>query len=306
MENIAFFDIFASVKNLLYLGNYEEALTENESTDINEEDSVQVIRKKFYQFIAYLEEDKQNELNELLLELKDSKDSTKIYYNIFRVFLVYFIKRSYREELLTKIYNDLINLESVSQFLQPAIYLISLILLDLDDRERFLLLTKLMENDPEILMLRLFYFLKMNNSKESAAIIDLLNSKDSDSASTTISNVLVNLYNGNDLDKTLSMLAEIKQNHKMTPKLFNTIAVAMMFNGKFKEAVKPLNIGLEACTKSGTSNYDLNIILVNLICCYRNLGLTGELKDTEDKLRNYDPNNKYFAKLKQFEEEFEK
>lgn len=306
MENIAFFDIFASVKNLLYLGNYEEALTENESTDINEEDPVQVIRKKFYQFIAYLEEDKQNELNELLLELKDSKDSTKIYYNIFRVFLVYYIKRSYREELLTKIYNDLINLESVSQFLQPAIYLISLILLDLDDRERFLLLTKLMENDPEILMLRLFYFLKMNNSKEIAEIIELLNSKDSDSVSTTMSNVIVNLYNGNDLDKTLSMLAEIKQNHKMTPKLFSTIAVAMMFNGKFKEAVKPLNIGLEACTKSGTSNYDLNVILVNLICCYRNLGLPSELKDTEDKLRNYDPNNKYFARLKQFEEEFEK
>jgi hypothetical protein len=88
--------------------------------------------------------------------------------------------------------------------------------------------------------------------------------------------------------------------------LFNTIAVAMMFNGKFKEAVKPLNIGLEACTKSGTANYDLNIILVNLICCYRSLGLTAELKDTEDKLRNYDPNNKYFAKLKYFEEEFEK
>jgi tetratricopeptide (TPR) repeat protein len=163
-----------------------------------------------------------------------------------------------------------------------------------------------MENDSEILMFRLIYFLKMNNSKESAAIIDLLNAKDSDSVSTTIGNVMVNLYNGTDLDKTLNMLAEIKQNYKMTPKLFNTIAVAMMFNGKFKEAVKPLNIGLEACTKSGTSNYDLNVILVNLISCYRNLGLSSELKDTEDKLRNYDPNNKYFARLKQFEEEFEK
>lgn len=306
MEN-TMFDIFSSVKNLLYIGNYHDSLTENESTDINEEDPVLVIRKKFYMFLAYLEEDRQNDLNNLLMELKDAKDSTKIYYNIFRVYLVYFMKGSYKEEFLTKIYNDLVNLENVNMFLQPAVYLISLILLDLDDKERFLHLSKIMINDPEVILLRVFYFLRLNKIKEAKALVEYVNTNDSESLGTVLCNILLCLhdYQG-EVDKALKFLAEIKQNYKITPKLFNIVAVALMYNGKYNDAVKPLNLGVEACLKSGTANYDLNVLLVNLICCYRNLGKPNELKETEEKLRSFNPENKYFAKLKYFDEEFEK
>lgn len=305
--DITAFDIFLSVKNSLFLGDYSESLTENESTDINEEDSIAVIRKKFYQFLAYLEEDKQNELNNLLMELKESQDSSKIYYNIFRVYLVFYLKGNVKEDLLTKIYNDLINLEQVSGFLQPAIYLISLILLDLDDRERFLHLTKIMENDSEIALLRFFYFLKINKVAEARKVSDMLKNKDNESVGAYyFSNVVIEIVLNNNIDKALELLSQLKQNFKMTPKLFNFIAVVLMSKGQFLEAVKPLTIGIDICLKSGNTNYDVNSLLVNLVCCYRNLGKINELKETEEKLRNYNPENKYFEKVKEFEELFEK
>lgn len=305
MDN-SVFDIFSAAKNLLFLGNYEESLKETESTDITEEDTVQVIRKKFYMFLCLLEEDKQNDLNNMLMELKDSKDSTKIYYNIFRVYLIYYIKRTYKEELLAKIYNDLIKLDNVGPFLQPAVYLIALMLLDLDDKERFLHIVKLQENDPEIIMLKIFYFLKMNKIKEASGFIDILNLKDSESVNTVLSTVFIDFFQEKSMEKTLKTLAEIKNNNKMTPKLFNIISLALMHNGAFKDAIKPLTLGIDACMNTGGANQDMITLMVNLICCYRNLGEEENLRDTEEKLRSLSPKNKYFEKLSNFDEEFEK
>ena len=305
MENTVF-DVFSSVKNLLFLGNYDEAITENEANDITEDESTLLIRKKFYLFMAYLEEDKQTELNDLLQELKDSQDNSKIYFNIFRIYLVFFIKKTYKEDVLTKVYNDLIGLEKVNTFLQPAVYLISLILLQLDDRERFLNLTQLLLDDPEILILRIHYFLKMNKPEEAFTLVESLNIKDSDSISTSFCSAIVDFFKDVSVESALKTLAEIKSNNKMTPKLFNTISVALMCNGQFKEAIKPLNLGIEACMKTGSGNYDLNCMLVNLINCCRNCGLESELRDTEEKLKSLNPNDLYFAKLKEFEDEFEK
>ena len=42
------FDVFQSVKTLLYLGNYQSATEEANSTDINEDDLSQVVKKYFY------------------------------------------------------------------------------------------------------------------------------------------------------------------------------------------------------------------------------------------------------------------
>lgn len=172
------FDQFYNVKNLLYLGNYKDSLEENESIEADED--IQNIRKKFYSFLNYLESDKQEELNQLLKELKDANDSSKIYYNIFRIFIVFYIKNSVKEETLNKIYNDLISLDNVSQFIQPAIYLICLILLEIDDKEKFILLSGMVKDNCEILMLRLIYFIRLGNIIEAKKISEILNSKFSD------------------------------------------------------------------------------------------------------------------------------
>ena len=50
MESV--FDVFQSVKTLLYLGNYHHACEEANNTDINEEDLSQIVKKYFYIFIS--------------------------------------------------------------------------------------------------------------------------------------------------------------------------------------------------------------------------------------------------------------
>lgn len=296
------FDQFYNVKNLLYLGNYKDSLEENESIEADED--IQNIRKKFYSFLNYLESDKQEELNQLLKELKDANDSSKIYYNIFRIFIVFYIKNSVKEETLNKIYNDLISLDNVSQFIQPAIYLICLILLEIDDKEKFILLSGMVKDNCEILMLRLIYFIKLGNIVEAKKISEILNSKFSDFIGSQLSIYICSLYECSNITDTVRIIQEVKCNNKLTPKLFNLIAVLMMQNKQFKEAIKPLSLGYDICMKTSINSGDMNAILVNLITCYRNLDMEEDCVNTEEILRKNDPNNLYFIKMKEFEELF--
>ena len=47
------FDVFQSVKNYLYLGDYSKCLEELSTMDINEDDMSQIIKKNFYNFISF-------------------------------------------------------------------------------------------------------------------------------------------------------------------------------------------------------------------------------------------------------------
>ena len=64
------FDIFQSIKNYLYMGDYAKCLEELSTMDINEDDMSQIIKKNFYTFISLLESQKDEEINTLLGELK--------------------------------------------------------------------------------------------------------------------------------------------------------------------------------------------------------------------------------------------
>lgn len=305
MEGTAF-DVFINVKNILSLGNYQAAVNELSSTDINEEEIVQVIKKKFYLFLSYIEDDNQKGLNELLAELKECKDQQKLYYNIFRFYTVFVIKGQYKEEVLEKMFKDIISLENPGMILQPAIYIISLILLELDDREKFLQLSDKLPNDSEILGLKIFYFLKLNRFKEAEQIIDKISQRDPDSTLIQTATILLYLFRDANIEGAISLLAELKRNNQVSPKIFNLISVTLMFKNNFKEALKPLLYGIEICQKNEIASKDLQTMFVNLICCYRNLGMDDEVRDSEEKLRNLNPRNSYFAKLKAFEDEFEK
>ena len=79
-----------------------------------------------------------------------------------------------------------------------------------------------------------------------------------------------------------------------------------MSKGSFDEAAKILVLGKEACEKSGEVMYDYHCLIVNLICCYRNLGKDDEIRNLEEYLRKNDSENGYFARINTFEEEFTK
>lgn len=295
------FDIFSSAKNLLYLGNYNQSIEELSSLDINEEDLYQVIKNKFYLFLSYIEENKQEELNDLLGELKESKDQLKIYFNIFKLFTVYKIKKGFNENVFNKIYTDLINLEKFSSILQPAIYLISLMLLEKGENESFLKLTDKFDNDMEILLLRFIYFFKIGRINKMEMIINSMNLKESDSQITQICSIILALYRSNDFEFAINSLTEIKNNTKVSPKLFNFIGLTLMFKGNYADAVKPLKFGIEVCQNHGLSGRDYSPMLVNLINCYKHIGSDEKVRDTEEILRNSEPDCAYFQKIKEFD-----
>jgi hypothetical protein len=87
------FDVFFSVKNFLYLGDYGKCLEEISIMDINEDDLSQRLKKSFYTFISYLESKKDEEINNLLKELKSQSQSEaqlKTYFNLF-LFVVFYV-----------------------------------------------------------------------------------------------------------------------------------------------------------------------------------------------------------------------
>ncbi len=92
MEQNAF-DVFFSVKNYLYLGEYNKCLEEISIMDINEDDMSQRVKKNFYTFISYLESQKDEEINKLLGELKSHNEKhIKIYFNLFLFLCFTYIK----------------------------------------------------------------------------------------------------------------------------------------------------------------------------------------------------------------------
>lgn len=300
------YDVFTNARNILYLGNHQTASTELDSTEINEDDIVQIIRKKFYLFLSYIEDDRQNELNDLLAELKETKDQQKIYYNIFRIFTVFLLKGQIKEDTLNKMYNDIVNMEDVGMILQPAIYIIGVILLQLNEREKFLKITSKLPEDSELILLRILYFVSINRLSEAQTLLENLLAKDSDCLGAQLTQAILWIMKDNNIEKATNYLSEIYRNFQITPKIFNLIAVTLMSKGSFREALKPLNLGADVCQKNSISSRDLSTIYVNLITCYRNLGLENEVKDKEEKLRNTFPDNEYFNRVKNFEAEFDK
>ena len=98
MEQSAF-DVFFSVKNYLYLGEYNKCLEEISIMDINEDDMSQRVKKNFYTFISYLESQKDEEINKLLAELKTHNEKQiKIYFNLFLFFVIYVYKDKFEEK----------------------------------------------------------------------------------------------------------------------------------------------------------------------------------------------------------------
>lgn len=300
------FDVFTSVRGILYIGNYKGTISEIESTEVNEDDFFQVVRRYFYLFLSYLEDNKQTELNSLLLELKDNKD-LKMYYNIFRFFTIFYLKAQFKADVLEKMYSDIVSVENPTQILQPAVYILSLIFYEIDDRDRFLNIIKCFPNDIELLSIKAFYLLKMNRIKEAELVIKTISEKETESIPSQLLSLFLSIIKGNNIDNAVSILNNIKNNSSggVTPKLLNLIGLTVMYKGKYVDALKPLLIGIETCEKKMIANSDLACLFVNSITCYRNLGMDDKVREYEEKLRNSFPGNRYFLRVKAFEDEID-
>ena len=300
MESV--FDVFQSVKTLLYLGNYHQSCEEANNTDINEEDLSQIVKKYFYIFISYVEDQKTEELNTFMGNLKNVNNKTiKIYYNLFLFY--YLHETQFNEQKFYNLYNDLKEVKRFDPILFPAVYIISLMLLERKEYLNFLHLIEKFEQDIEILSLKFYLFFQLNKVEEMEKIINTMNIKDPDSIISQICLVVFKLYKNND-HEAISLLQLISKNHKMTPKIFNLIGVSLMSKGLFEEAMKVLHFGKDICEKSGIATTEYSALLVNLTCCARNLLRENDVRNTEEILRKNDPKNFYFTRMAQFEDEF--
>ncbi len=305
MESV--FDVFQSVKTLLFLGNYQSATEEASSTDINEDDLSQVVKKYFYIFISCIEDQKTEELNTFMQNLKSvNNPQIKIYYNLFLFFILYTFKGQFNEQKFNILYKDLKEVKKFDPVLFPAVYIISLMLLSRKEYENFLQLIEKFESDLEILSLKFYLFFHLNKLDEMEKLVNTMNIREPDSILSLICTILFNLYKKNDFEFALNSLQMINKNHKMTPKLFSFIGMALMSKGSFEEAIKVLNFGKETLEKNGISSKDYFTILVNLICCYRNLLKEEEVRSCEELLRKSDTRNEYFNRANYFDEEFNK
>ena len=309
--NSSVLDVFQTVKNIFYIGNYELASAEASSVDINEEDLSQEIKKYFYTFLTYIEDDKTNEMSSFLSELKTktSDQNILIYYKIFGLFLFYYVKREFdekTEQTFEKIYNDLKKVNNYNPVIFPAVYIVSIILIDRMQYERFLSLIEKFEIDLEILALKFYLFLHLNKFDEMEKTLNTMNIKESDSHLTQICQLIFSLYKNNDIETSMGILTTLKKNNKVSIKMYNFIGVTFMSRGSFEEAYRVLNMGKDAYEKNGDSMHDYFSILVNSICCARNLNIEEDVKMLEEQLRERDPRNSYFDKLHGFDEEFAK
>ena len=306
MEQSAF-DLFYSVKNFLYLGDYNKCLEEISNLDINEDDMNQLVNKNFYIFISYLESQKDEEINKLLGELKaKSEKQIKIYFNLFLFFVVYAYKDKFDEKKFTNFFNELKEVKRYDPMLFPAIYILGMLTIDRKQYKDFLTIIDKFSGDIEILGLKFHLMFMLNKEQEMEKIINSMNLKDSDSIISQLCTVLYGLYVKNDWETAIENLQNISKNNKISPKLFNLIGVSLMSKGAFDEAAKIFNLGKEMCEKNGDINTDYSCLLVNLITSYRNLGKYEEMKNIEESLKKNDSANCYFAKCAQFDEEFSK
>ena len=306
MEQNAF-DVFFSVKNYLYLGEYNKCLEEISIMDINEDDMSQRVKKNFYTFMSYLESQKDEEINKLLAELKTHNEKQiKIYFNLFLFFVIYVYKDKFEEKKYTNFFNELKEVKHYDPLIFPAIYIIGLLAINRKQYKDFLTIIDKFTGDIEILGLKFHLMFMLNKEQEMEKIINSMNLKDSDSIISQLCTLLYGLYVKNDWETAVENLQTISRNNKISPKLFNLIAVSLMSKGAFDEASKILNLGKDLCEKNGDINSDYSCILVNLITCYRNLGMGDEMKNIEESLKKNDSENKYFERCAQFEEEFNK
>jgi hypothetical protein len=296
------FDVFQSVKTLLYLGNYNNAFEEANSTDINEEDLSQIVKKYFYVFISSIEDQRTEDLNSFMMHLKNVNNKTiKIYYNLFLFY--YLHETQFNEQKFYNLYNDLKDIKRYDPILFPAVYIISLMLLERKEYQNFFQLTEKFEQDIEILSLKFYLFFHLNKLEEMEKVINTMSIKDPDSIISQICLIVFKLYKNND-HEAISLLQMISKNHKMTPKIFNLIGVSLMSKGLFEDAHKVLHFGKDMCEKSGIATTEYSALLVNLTCCSRNLFREDEVKNTEEILRKNDPKNLYFRRIALFEDEF--
>ena len=306
MEQSAF-DIFYSVKNYLYLGDYPKCLEEISTMDINEEDMSQRVKKNFYTFISFLESQKNEEIDKLLGELRTHNEKQiKIYFNLFLFFVIYVYKDKFEEKKYANFYNELKEVKRYDPLIFPAIYVIGMLALDRKQYKDFLTVIDKFTSDIEILGLKFHLMFMLNKEQEMEKIINSMNLKDADSIISQLCTLLYGLYIKNDWETAVENLQNISKNNKISPKLFNLIGISLMSKGAFDEAAKIFNLGKDLCEKNGDINSDYSCLLVNLITCYRNLGKSDEMKNIEESLKKNDPDNKYFVKYAMFEEEFNK
>ena len=301
------FDIFFTIKNYLYLGDYNKCLEEIANMDINEDDMSQKIKKNFYTFISYLESQKDEEINKLLGELKTHNEKhIKIYFNLFLFFVFYVYKDKFDEKKYTNFFNELKEVKRYDPLIFPAIYIIGMLAINRQQYIDFLTIIDKFTGDLEILGLKFHLMFMLNKEQEMEKIVNSMNLKDSDSIISQLCTLLYGLYIKNDWETAIDNLQMISKNNKISPKLFNLIGVSLMSKGAFDEASKIFNLGKDLCEKNGDINSDYSCLLVNLITCYRNLGMSDEMKNIEESLKKNDSENKYFIRCAQFEEEFNK
>ena len=301
------FDIYFSIKNYLYLGDYNKCLEELANMDINEDDMSQRVKKNFYTFISYLESQKDEEINKLLSELKSHNEKhIKIYFNLFLFFVLYVYKDKFDEKKYNNFFNELKEVKCYDPLIFPAIYIIGLLAINRNQYKDFLTIIDKFLGDLEILGLKFHLMFMLNKEQEMEKIINSMNLKDSESIISQLCTLLYGLYIKNDWETAIDNLQMISKNNKISPKLFNLIGVSLMSKGAFDEASKIFNLGKDLCEKNGDINSDYSCILVNLITCYRNLGMNDEMKNFEESLKKIDSENKYFIRCAKFEEEFNK
>ena len=301
------FDIFFTIKNYLYLGDYNKCLEEIANMDINEDDMSQKIKKNFYTFISYLESQKDEEINKLLGELKSHNEKhIKIYFNLFLFFVFYVYKDKFDEKKYTNFFNELKEIKRYDPLIFPAIYIIGMLAINRQQYKDFLTIIDKFTGDLEILGLKFHLMFMLNKEQEMGKIVNSMNLKDADSIISQLCTLLYGLYIKNDWETAIDNLQMISKNNKISPKLFNLIGVSLMSKGAFDEASKIFNLGKDLCEKNGDINSDYSCLLVNLITCYRNLGMSDEMKNIEESLKKNDSENKYFIRCAQFEEEFNK
>ena len=301
------FDIFFTIKNYLYLGDYNKCLEEIANMDINEDGMSQKIKKNFYTFISYLESQKDEEINKLLGELKSHNEKhIKIYFNLFLFFVFYVYKDKFDEKKYTNFFNELKEVKRYDPLIFPAIYIIGMLAINRQQYKDFLTIIDKFTGDLEILGLKFHLMFMLNKEQEMEKIVNSMNLKDADSIISQLCTLLYGLYIKNDWETAIDNLQMISKNNKISPKLFNLIGVSLMSKGAFDEASKIFNLGKDLCEKNGDINSDYSCLLVNLITCYRNLGMSDEMKNIEESLKKNDSENKYFIRCAQFEEEFNK
>lgn len=306
MADQAAFDIFQSVKNFLYLGDYNKCLDEVSNLDINYEDLSQEIFKNFYTFLSLIESQKYQEIDNLLSQLKNSSEKQKkICHHLFLFLVMYVYKGKFESKRFENYYKELNESKIYDPTIFPAIYVLSLICIKRKEYAKFLPFIEKFECEIEILSLKFHLMMMLNKEEEMQKIINSMELKDSDSTIFQLCKIIYDLYYKNNWEQSISSLQTISKNNKVSPKIFNLIGLALMNKGNFDEAIKIIKLGKESCEKNEEISLDYHCLLVNAITCYRNLGKYDEIKNLEEYLKKNDPSNDYFLKEKLFDDNFD-